>query len=66
MLQMQEIGAAAISDTTVHGVHSLRVAINNHRTNTEDLDILIRETIRLGGAIDGNDRSGSCKSGDSG
>lgn len=48
MLQMQETGVAAVSDTTVHGQHCLRVAINNHRTTLMDLDILINETVRLG------------------
>ena len=32
MLRLQEEGIAVISDTTVHGEHCLRVAINNHRT----------------------------------
>ena len=48
MLRLQEEGIAAISDTTVHGEHCLRVAINNHRTRREDLELLVRETIRLG------------------
>ena len=48
MLRLQEEGTAAISDTTVHGQHCLRVAINNHRTRREDLDLLVRETVRLG------------------
>lgn len=51
MLRLQEEGTAAFSDTTVHGEHCLRVAINNHRTRRDDLDLLIRETIRLGGKI---------------
>jgi aromatic-L-amino-acid/L-tryptophan decarboxylase len=51
MLRLQEQGIAAISDTTVHGEHCLRVAINNHRTQREDLDLLVRETIRLGADI---------------
>jgi glutamate/tyrosine decarboxylase-like PLP-dependent enzyme len=51
MLRLQEQGIAALSDTTVHGEHCLRVAINNHRTRREDLDLLVRETIRLGDAI---------------
>ena len=51
MLRLQEQGIAAISDTTVHGEHCLRVAINNHRTRREDLDLLVRETIRLGEVI---------------
>ncbi len=48
MLRMQETGVAAISDTTVHSTHCLRVAINNHRTRIEDLDLLVDETIRIG------------------
>ena len=48
MLRLQEQGIAAISDTTVHDDHCLRVAINNHRTRREDLELLVRETIRLG------------------
>ena len=51
MLRLQEQGIAALSDTTVHGEHCLRVAINNHRTRREDLDLLVRETVRLGREI---------------
>ena len=51
MLRLQEEGIAAISDTTVHGEHCLRVAINNHRTRRDDLELLIRETLRLGEVI---------------
>jgi hypothetical protein len=35
----------------VHGRHCLRVAINNHRTKRTDLDLLVREILRLGGEI---------------
>jgi glutamate/tyrosine decarboxylase-like PLP-dependent enzyme len=51
MLRLQEQGIAALSDTTVRGEHCLRVAINNHRTRREDLDLLACETIRLGHMI---------------
>ncbi len=51
MLRLQEQGIAALSDTTVHGRHCLRVAINNHRTCREDLDLLVQETLRLGNEI---------------
>jgi glutamate/tyrosine decarboxylase-like PLP-dependent enzyme len=51
MLRLQEEGVAALSDTTVHGEHCLRVAINNHRTRRDDLELLVRETIRLGDEI---------------
>jgi aromatic-L-amino-acid decarboxylase len=48
MLRLQEQGVAAISDTTVRGKHCLRAAINNHRTRRSDLDLLVREILRLG------------------
>ena len=51
MLRLQEEGLAAVSDTTVHGQHCLRAAINNHRTREEDLELLVRETLRLGRRI---------------
>ena len=51
LLRLQEEGIAVISDTTVNGEHCLRVAINNHRTRRADLDLLIRETLRIGGQI---------------
>jgi glutamate/tyrosine decarboxylase-like PLP-dependent enzyme len=48
MLRLQEEGVAAVSDTTVHGEHCLRAAINNHRTLRDDLELLVRETVRVG------------------
>ena len=51
MLKLQEEGVASVSDTTVHGEHCLRAAITNHRTREEDLDLLVRETLRLGRVI---------------
>lgn len=51
MLRLQESGVAAVSDTTVHGRHCLRAAINNHRTVGADLDVLVSEVIRLGKTI---------------
>ena len=53
MMRLQEDGIAAISDTTLHGRHCLRVAINNHRTRRSDLDLLVREVVRLGRHIVG-------------
>lgn len=53
MVRMQETGIAAVSDTTVHGRHCLRAAINNHRTKRADLDILIEEVTRQGAALIG-------------
>jgi glutamate/tyrosine decarboxylase-like PLP-dependent enzyme len=51
MVQMQEAGVAAVSDTTVHGRHCLRAAINNHRTTRADLDLLVEEVARRGAAL---------------
>jgi aromatic-L-amino-acid decarboxylase len=51
MIRLQEDGVAAISDTTVHGEHCLRVAINNHRTHRDDLQLLVDEVLRLGDEI---------------
>ena len=51
MLRLQEDGTAVLSDTTVHGHHCLRTAINNHRTLPEDLDLLVAETIRIGDSL---------------
>ncbi|KAA1001748.1 aspartate aminotransferase family protein [Paraburkholderia panacisoli] len=48
MLRLQEAGIAALSDTTVHGAHCLRVAICNYRTRRDDLDLLVKEIIQLG------------------
>jgi aromatic-L-amino-acid/L-tryptophan decarboxylase len=52
MTRLQEDGIAAISDTTVRGTHCLRAAINNHRTRRSDLDLLVREIVRLGRDIE--------------
>ncbi|TGQ54325.1 amino acid decarboxylase [Mesorhizobium sp. M1C.F.Ca.ET.193.01.1.1] len=51
MLRLQEEGIAVLSDTTVRGRHCLRVAITNHRTRREDLDLLVCETLRVGKEI---------------
>ncbi len=48
LVALQEQGIAAPSHTRLKGRFSLRVCITNHRTRMEDLDLLIRETIRLG------------------
>lgn len=47
MLRLQENGTAVLSDTTVHGQHCLRAAINNHRTRADDLQLLVLEVQRL-------------------
>ena len=52
LLQLQEKGIAAPSDTRLHGRYCLRVAIANHRSVREDFDLLVEEVLRLGRAID--------------
>lgn len=51
MLRLQEQGVAALSDTTVKGGHCLRVAIANHRTRRTDLELLVRECVRIGAEV---------------
>ena len=51
MLRLQEEGLAVLSDTTVHGTHCLRAAICNHRTRTEDIDLVIQAIARIGAEV---------------
>jgi glutamate/tyrosine decarboxylase-like PLP-dependent enzyme len=51
MLRLQESGAAVLSDTSLNGRHALRVAICNHRTRRDDLDLLVREVVRIGDEV---------------
>jgi aromatic-L-amino-acid/L-tryptophan decarboxylase len=53
MLRVQESGVAVPTDTTVKGRHSLRAAINSHRTRREDLDTLVAEVVRQGDLLQG-------------
>lgn len=48
MLRIQESGVAVPTDTTLHGRHSLRAAINNHRSRPSDVDLLLDEVLRHG------------------
>lgn len=50
MMRLQETGVAVISDTVLRGRHCLRAAICNHRTQRGDLDLLVRQVVRLGNA----------------
>jgi aromatic-L-amino-acid decarboxylase len=53
MLRLQEEGTAVLSDTTLRDHHCLRVAICNHRTRYEDIDLLVSEVVRMGRAMVG-------------
>jgi aromatic-L-amino-acid decarboxylase len=50
-LRLQESGVAAPSGTNVRGRFAIRCSITNHRTRDEDLDLLVREVLRLGGEL---------------
>jgi glutamate/tyrosine decarboxylase-like PLP-dependent enzyme len=46
--RLQEDGIAAPSTTRIKGKLAIRACLVNHRTTTEDVEILAREVIRLG------------------
>jgi glutamate/tyrosine decarboxylase-like PLP-dependent enzyme len=51
LLQIQEQGIAAPSYTTLQGNYCLRVAIANFRSRNQDFELLVRETLRIGGTL---------------
>jgi aromatic-L-amino-acid decarboxylase len=52
LIRLQEEGIAVPSGTTIRGRYYLHLAITNHRSRLEDLDLLIREVLRIGGQLD--------------
>ena len=48
LLCLQEEGIASPSSTILHGRYTLRVANVNQRTRTEDMELLVREVLRIG------------------
>jgi aromatic-L-amino-acid/L-tryptophan decarboxylase len=42
---VQESGRAATSSSTVAGRRAIRVNITNHRTRTEDLEVLVQTVL---------------------
>ncbi|HUW50191.1 MAG TPA: aspartate aminotransferase family protein [Sulfuricella sp.] len=50
VVALQESGIAAPSTTTIKGRLAIRAAIVNHRTNSSDIDALIRATVEFGDA----------------
>lgn len=48
LLRLHEGGVAAPSYTVINGTYALRTCITNHRTTTADLEVYIREVLRLG------------------
>ncbi|HLS48318.1 MAG TPA: aminotransferase class V-fold PLP-dependent enzyme [Gemmatimonadales bacterium] len=53
LVRLQEEAVAIPSLTSVRGRKAIRVAITNHRTRREDLDLLVREAVRIGGQLEG-------------
>lgn len=51
MLRLQEEGVAVLSDTTLRGRHCLRAAICNHRSRYDDIDLLVRQVVRIGDGL---------------
>ena len=48
LVELQEQGIAAPSGTTIRGRYVLRVAHTNHRSRRDDMEILVREVLRIG------------------
>jgi aromatic-L-amino-acid/L-tryptophan decarboxylase len=51
LLRLQEEGIASPSSTVLNGKYTLRVANVNQRTRMEDMDLLVREVLRIGNEI---------------
>jgi aromatic-L-amino-acid decarboxylase len=48
LIQLQEQGICAPSYTTLNGRYCLRAAIANHRSEQDDFDVLVEETVQIG------------------
>ncbi len=48
LVRLQERGLAVPSHTILGGTFCLRVAITNHRTQLDDIELLVRESIAIG------------------
>lgn len=51
VLRIHESGVAIVSDTVIHGAVSVRVAISNHRTRNEDLELFLDTLHHLGAEV---------------
>ena len=51
LMRLQEHGIATPSCTTLQGHYVIRTCISNHRTKKSDLEILTRESVRIGKEI---------------
>jgi glutamate/tyrosine decarboxylase-like PLP-dependent enzyme len=48
LLRLQEEGIASPSSTILNGKYTLRIANVNQRTRKEDMELLVREVLRIG------------------
>lgn len=51
LLRLQEEGIASPSSTILNGKYTLRIANVNQRTRMEDMDLLIKEVLRIGSEL---------------
>jgi glutamate/tyrosine decarboxylase-like PLP-dependent enzyme len=51
LLRLQEEGIASPSSTILNGKFTLRIANVNQRTRFEDMELLVREVLRIGNEI---------------
>ena len=51
VLRVHESGVAIVSDTVLDGALAIRVAISNHRTRDDDLDLFLEALLRLGAEV---------------
>jgi aromatic-L-amino-acid/L-tryptophan decarboxylase len=51
LLRIQEEGIASPSSTVLDGKYTLRIANVNQRTRMEDMDLLVKEVLRIGNEI---------------
>ncbi|MCG2612698.1 aminotransferase class V-fold PLP-dependent enzyme [Terrimonas sp. NA20] len=51
LMRLQEDGTASLSYAMLNGSYCLRAMVMNHRTQRTDLDILIKEVLKIGSAL---------------
>ena len=51
LLRLQESGIASPSSTILYGKYTLRIANVNQRTRFEDMDLLVKEVLRIGNEV---------------
>lgn len=56
LVRLQERAVAVPSHTVLGGAFALRVAITNHRTRLEDVELLVRESVAIGDEILGEEQ----------